>query len=549
MLPPRSSDDFRSVAERTLYREIERQLSDEYTVLHSVAWVAREGGNDQDGEADFLIAHPRYGVLLLEVKGGAIFRDGATSGWVSRDAGGEDHEIKDPFAQAQRNAYALRDKLEDDPRSAPFTWRIGRAVAFPEVIVADARLGPEAPRDLIVDSSDLTTIVRALHRAWGAASFAPGDDAIKALVTVLRPPVALSRPGLVGAMRAEHEEHLRLTKAQELVLEFVSGHRRVAIAGTAGSGKTLVAMEATRRRAREGFRVLYTCFTKALAASVRATLAKDLGPAMANVTVDNYHDLALRYAQEGGFSMPDGLEGDALNRFFQDILPQHLLDALDATPSRFDAIVVDEGQDFADIWWVTLEALLAGGDAGVLYVFYDEHQRIFDQVGGYPIPPPHHRLTRNCRTTRAIHRAAVRYVGGDACCDGPDGREPVEVSVADGQVVDSLRKVLHDLVTVEGVPLDDVVVLTPRSQRTSHLPDGARLGNRSLSWGEGGPNIVRCRTIQAFKGLESDVVILAEPERAHPSRVNALMHVALTRARHHVIVLGRLPDPPEVNPA
>ena len=305
MIPPRGPDQFRSAAERTLYRELDQQLSDEYIVLHSVAWLSRAGGRSHDGEADFLIAHPRYGVLLVEVKGGTIRRDGESGEWTSRDASGVDHVIKDPFEQAMRNAYALGDKLADDPRTAPYRYSIGRAVAFPDVLVDENRLGPEAPRDLIVDSGDLATVVRALHRAWGASTSAPGDEAIKALIAVLRPPVELSKPGLVGAMRAEQEELIRLTEQQERVLDFIGGHRRVAVAGTAGSGKTLVAMEATRRLARQGFRVLYTCYTKALAAWVQESLHADLGPLIGNVTVDNYHDLALPVLQASGGQMPD----------------------------------------------------------------------------------------------------------------------------------------------------------------------------------------------------------------------------------------------------
>ena len=104
-----------------------------------------------------------------------------------------------------RNAYGLGES-SPTTRTAPYRYSIGRAVAFPDVLVDENRLGPEAPRDLIVDSGDLATVVRALHRAWGASTSASGDQAIKALIAVLRPPVELSKPGLVGAMRAEQEE-------------------------------------------------------------------------------------------------------------------------------------------------------------------------------------------------------------------------------------------------------------------------------------------------------------------------------------------------------
>ena len=53
----------------------------------------------------------------------------------------------------------------------------------------------------------------------------------------------------------------------------------------------------------------------------------------------------------------------------------------------------------------------------------------------------------------------------------------------------------------------------------------------------------RVDSISAFKGLESPVVVLAELDRISIEDRDALIHVALTRAQHHVIVLGELPKP------
>ena len=111
-LPDRGEGDGIGGAERVLYREFARQLGPDYTVLHSVHWLAPlpgGGGRSRDGEADFVVAHPRHGVLVLEVKGGAIRRDQATLAWTSEDLGGQTHPIKDPFEQAERNAYASGD--------------------------------------------------------------------------------------------------------------------------------------------------------------------------------------------------------------------------------------------------------------------------------------------------------------------------------------------------------------------------------------------------------------------------------------------------------
>lgn len=541
-----------SPAERVLYRELAEQLGADYTVLHSVHWLAAPSrGRARDGEADFVIAHPRHGVLVLEVKGGLIRRDGATLAWTSEDRGGRVHAITDPFEQAERNMYALRDKLAATPATAGYAYHLARAVVFPDILVGTTHLGPNAPRALVLDSSDLPTLAHALRRAWEAApgggGVGPGVAGVTALVELLKPPLALTRPGLVGAMRREREELLHLTEQQYTLLDLLSWQRRVAIDGTAGSGKTLLALEQCRRLARQGFRTLFTCYNKALAGWARQVLAGDLGPAMALVTVDNYHDLADRLARQAGIALPsvDRLDAAAQSRYFQDELPEHLLTALDTLPDRFDAIVVDEGQDFAGAWWLTLEALLTDPEQGIFCIFYDNNQRIYSTGadGAYPIPPPHYPLTHNCRTTRRIHAAAMQYHQGVVRpgCRGPEGRALVETGTAPEQEREALRRIVHELTVTEGVPLDEIVVLSTRGPKTSRLTEGLRLGNLTLTWGEGGLRQIRCRSVHTFKGLESPVVILAEPERAHATNRDPLLYVALSRAQHHVVVLGQLP--------
>jgi hypothetical protein len=550
MLPPLTAAQFASAAERVLFQELERQLSDEYRVLHGVRWVSRTGGRQRDGEADFVIAHPRHGVLVLEVKGGVIACDGATGQWTSTDGKGETHEIDDPFAQALRNMYALIDRLAEHPETAGARYRVARAVAFPDMLVDPKLLPPDAPRNQIIDSGDLPTIVRALGRAWdGTPGEAPGEPAIAALVRLLRPSVTIGRLGLVGAMRAEALELTDLTDQQIQIMEVLTGQRRLLVQGVAGSGKTMLALEATRRLGEQGFRTLYTCFNKGLAAAARDQLSDTLSPdAHALVRADHYHELAMQLVQEAKGSFP--LIPDAgMSAFFREDLPIHLLEALESLPDRFDAIVVDEGQDFEEGWWETLFALLADPTEGIFYLFYDDNQRIFEQgvQGKFPVPGPPMPLTRNCRTTRAIHEAAAAYApeGSRGSCGGPEGRPPVCVPCELGEpgVTDALRRVVHDLVTGEGVPPGEIVVLTPRAARTSFLPEGLALGTCRLTWEEGGDRAIRCRSIQSFKGLEADIVILAEADRVRPSSADGLMHVALTRARHHVVVLGELPAP------
>ena len=104
--------------------------------------------------------------------------------------------------------------------------------------------------------------------------------------------------------------------------------------------------------------------------------------------------------------------------YFETELPDRFLAAIAALHDRFDAIVVDEGQDFADVWWVTLEELLRDPKNSALYIFYDQDQVIYRNRGAFPIPEPHFQLLHNCRSTRAIQVAAGAYT------PNPDRGEP-----------------------------------------------------------------------------------------------------------------------------
>ena len=81
MYPALFDRDIQSSAERRLFEAFARELDDEWVVLHHVKWIGNdEFGRPHDGEADFAVAHPYLGVLVLEVKGGRIRFDETTSG-------------------------------------------------------------------------------------------------------------------------------------------------------------------------------------------------------------------------------------------------------------------------------------------------------------------------------------------------------------------------------------------------------------------------------------------------------------------------------------
>ncbi|PZS00717.1 MAG: hypothetical protein DLM69_06085 [Candidatus Chloroheliales bacterium] len=556
MYPEHIAEDTASWAERVLYDTLRDRLPAEFTVMHSVRWVMRGQRRLSDGEADFLIVHPRLGLLVVEVKGGDISCRGGE--WFSSDRSGGVHQIKNPFAQASGNKYKLLDKLADSPATSRFhslyLQRIGHAVAFPDTLVGSEALGLDGDRSLIFDSHDLFNIEAAVRRAMAHTdhSYALPAESLKALVDTVAPTRKLPPVGLAAAIIREGAEMSQLTEQQFIVISLLSGVREATIGGCAGSGKTMIAMEKARRLADEGFRVLLVTFNRPIADDIEARFKAGGVELGERIKVKNYTNLVRSICYHAGLKLPSekDIPAEGRQHFYNEVMPEYLLQAADLLPDyRFDAIIVDEGQDFLDLWFDTLHSLLADPQ-GVFYVFYDDNQRIYGSEHtslarrqGQPFT-----LSTNCRNTKRIHQLVTRYYRGQSRLDalGPEGREPSVHQFASGGELEALRHMVNELVGTQGIAASDIVVLTAASAERSMYNEGTRLGNLTLTWKpRAAANQLRVSTIHRFKGLESAIVILVELDKAHSQGAERdyLMYVATSRARHELIILGELPPP------
>jgi len=128
---------------------------------------------------------------------------------------------------------------------------------------------------------------------------------------------------------------------------------------------------------------------------------------------------------------------------------------------------------------------------------------------------------------------------------GPTGRA-VEILEPNGvSLPDLLRKVVSRLLQDDRLRLDQLTILTPKSQSRSSLREGQKLGNVTLTWSpQASPGSLRVSSIHSYKGLESDVVLLTETDALGTSeRAHRLCYVGLSRAKHHLVIVGSLPAP------
>ena len=447
-LPAAVATDPGRDAERRVYDTLARLLDPEHAVFYSVAWLTRATGPAaRDGEADFVIAHSDLGVLVLEVKGGQIGHDQMSGEWHSTDRRDHRHAIRDPFAQATSSHHALEAKLMEHPVIRRFYVRIGHGVVFPDSANPHRPLMPNAEPAITVFAEDLDHIdacVRRMFDYWAGSmgrALAPAPGFVQAVTDLLAPRFELPR-SLGATIKGDDRELLRLTEDQFRVLDMLSRQRRVAVSGGAGTGKTMLALEKARRLAAEGLEVLLTCYNRPLANYLRQAA----GPCE-RLTIANYHTLCWDMAKAAGNPFPDTSVADPPPGFYERILPEALLAALDTLPRRFDAIVVDEGQDFLDTWWDPAHALagrsrrrhplrlprrqpealpphqrVPGGHAGDPSSRQSAQHAPDQRVDGEVLPGPAHARARPRRPGRRAHRHPRRV--GDRAAGEPRAPPP-----------------------------------------------------------------------------------------------------------------------------
>ena len=521
-------------SERLVFREAERRLPQKWIAIHSLHLSTTDSSGSQEGEADFVILDPARGALVLEVKGGGIKRTG--DGWFSIDRRGDQHPIKNPGAQAGTAAHKIYRFLGEHPRFD----RSGRRVEVrPGVVLPDVNaaqhLGIDLNRQLVIDHDDLRDLPRELgrlfdHHGMRGPALSPGD--VTAFLDALAPNCNLV-PSLSSRFEREEAALLRLTEEQIEILRMLKAHNRVAIQGAAGTGKTLLAVEKARRLARNSRRVLLLCFNRFLAEDLRSSVRES------EIVARHFHSYCAQQVQRAGLSWEPPRQN--AEEFWSDRAPELLMEALEKLPNeRYDAIVVDEGQDFKPNWWLAIEEALRKKSNGTLYVFFDPNQNIYN--GGPPaaIGVAPFQLTYNCRNTRQIAGYAAGLVDTEYRLrrGAPNGLAVERIPyLTPRNMADNVRKRLHRLTHKERIATNRIVVLSTHNPKRSALAGQRQLGNVSLAplASARGPNQVPFASLHSFKGLESDVVLLVDvdPLTSSPSH----LYVAATRAKHLLVVM------------
>ena len=542
-----------SRAEREVYRAFRDQVTKDLIVVHSLDLVGgAAGGAKRDLEADFVVFDPEHGFLVVEVKGGGISFDAVCGEWSSLDRHRNHHKIKDPLSQAKVAKYEILRHLK-----ASRTWphermpRIGTAHAALLVDLDDVNplVGPGRPRELLGSRGDLAKlnewIARVFEFSHGPDSSLQGLGALgmKIVQKMFCASVTIHVP-LVTSIERESLRQIELTQRQARVLRMLKHRRRAVIAGGAGTGKTLLAIEHAKALAAQGLHTLLVCYNRAL-----GVFLDEQTRTVERLEATSFHHLCRlildRVKVAGGLNWEKEITNEYPRRDPYDvILPLALASAAEEYSPLYDVIIVDEGQDFAENYWLALEMLLANGDESSLYVFCDQNQSLYHNQVPIPLNEPPLLLTENCRNTHEIHEFAYRYYSGEAV-DPPDvqGAKP-ELLEATGTMAQAraIKKFVRKLMEIERIAPEDICVLIlskavfafEEALKSSGEPNPARWSFREM-WE---PGTILVDSVRRFKGLESPVVILWGFEEFDHTEDRADLYVGTSRARSRLWLVG-----------
>lgn len=510
-------------AERVVWEALRDQLPPDAVVFADVGLL--DGTIER--EIDLLVAWPGVGLAAIEVKGGAVQR---VDGQWWQGSGAERHAI-DPVYQVQQARHALTRLVDQHGLDAAHARSV-HLVALPHVQVPPSWETPDLPRSLVIGRQDLGSAADRVKRAiqeHGQGQALLPESAVEPLVTYLTGPFPSQVDVLARA--AEHEDHLdQLTHDQARLLDLFREHRRLQVLGAAGTGKTWLALEQARRLSRAGERVALLCYSRGLGRYLRQ-MTQTWPTRDRPAYVGLFHDLPVQWGAAAGD--PDD------STYWERDLPLALGELAAGRPpgDLFDSVVVDEAQDFGELWWRSLLRCLRDPDAGGLFVFLDEGQRVFDRDGAVPMQVAPITLQDNLRSTKQIAQLCGSLRADVVRPRGWSGAPVRIVDVPLEQAVSAADDAVEALLD-EGWQPGQVALLATGARHPQQVDVVGGSGYPAY-WDEffRGEDVFYGHVL-GFKGLERTVVVLAVNGFHDEGRARTLLYTGMSRARTLLVVVG-----------
>ena len=535
-----TKEDFNFSGGELLLYELLQQLPDDYYVFHSTHWNEQRRRNEysarkyvQWGEADFTIFHPAYGFIVFEVKDGLISFS-RERGWIQTNRSNGMAKTIDPMDQAERSKYYFLDRIKARfGGQSPYTFCSAVWFTAGDRANIEGNLPLNYKEEIVIWSNDLQSVaaaemaIRRIYRFYDVRKVEPSEEMTSKVLDTLTPEF-----GVVQTMRsrtlAAKALFRRMTTEQMYLLDYLEEQEEAAIHGVAGTGKTVLAVQKAKSLAQTD-RVLFLCFNRFLKTHLEETC-----PDSTNISFFTLDGLVGAFT--GAFSQSPDERTDAISEFLMD---------WDEYELPFKHIVVDEGQDFADMHLQLLHDI-AQAHHGNFYVFYDRNQ--FVQGLRYPewLDKMDCRLvlSRNCRNTKEIAITSTRPIGIDENRirmrreSAVGGTIKPNLFFAEDKSIlkEYLCRLIRKYISA-GLAGTDIVVLSMKPEGKSILTeDDFRLSGGYMLTKDKNSNGILFTTVRKFKGLEAMAVICIDidSETFENDRKRNIFYVGTSRAMSYL---------------
>lgn len=550
---------FASQAEEQVYQQLKR-LPPQWTVYYSCTLSGFEAEQGlTDNEIDFVLYHPHWGVVVLEVKGGRIAYNPDEAQYYSENRFGERFAIKNPFAQAlnwkSRFLRYLKKKLIKVP--------ITHMVCFPSVHEKDFPDRTDVEQGMLIGRERLENLSVSLEAAIAQAQppkFLKFDDVGEALDKLLRGAHYASRLYIRDYIDLHENKVKDVEHVQTSLVSPIASAKRLGIEGEAGTGKTMLATTLAKHFRDLGKEVLLLSSNPLLNDFLKVQVGS-------RIKVLTYSEFASAYGVEL-LKRPSDFEGTRED-WVQYVGPEKLKDAILKSPHRYDVMLCDEAQDVQPFWWESIEAALRDAESH-FYIFFDRSQGVFGSGSAessfvpedvLPIATPYFPLVHNYRTTKEIAAFSREFRTGRQILISHSGRMgyvPEIITYSDPE--DGQKKIeelLKKLIDQEGLKPDEVTLLSARRpfQEGSIFGGGSKqvgafslheLGSAVKAAHKTEGQAISISTIASFKGLETSVGVICNLSEYNMPLTNPIMsslfYVACTRAKHMLYILVQKDD-------
>ncbi len=557
MIPSTLSPEVKSSAEKKIFEWFkEASGTDNWIVMHSLGITTHN--KVIFGEIDFLVFAPKLGVFALEVKGGRVRRENGI--WYFTDRYDKStHKSRGPFDQAKEGIFsiisAMEPRLDISHKHLKYIL-YGYGVMFPDIEYSASGIDEEQWQVFdLRDNTDVLSFIQRLSNGvksrWESIYGTMNNDKlpdcndIRYLASIFRGDFDYAVSLGVQLQKAD-KALISLTEEQYRCLDQLEDNPRCLIHGPAGTGKTLLALEAAKKAVADGERVALICFNTNLADWFNGYFS-EMPVSVRPAYIGSFHKYMVHMTKKAELFPP--FPGDAMRiqEYYQEMLPQATLSALEKLSDTFDRIILDEAQDLIqnDYLCVLDRSLKKGLERGkwsmfgdfsmqAIYAAHSSGPELMEQLENWS-SFVRFKLTINCRNTKPICKEIETVTGFKAPkeswtkVDGPPVQYITWTSMKDQ--AEKLKNLLSDLVDSHINP-EQITILSPVKREDSVLAITENVTIKDFRVSD--EMCTMFSTIQAYKGLENTVIIITDINSFSSEK---LMYVGLSRARSGLYIL------------